>query len=100
MGFVRKLFRRAANGKLPKLPSGAFTLDRDGRVVVSTLPQGFSETQMREIGDQVLAFFRGAEHAQIPLHELNVYYPSLKVTARSLRGGAIVYLLPQNLPKN
>jgi hypothetical protein len=31
------------------------------------------------------------------LDELIVYYPALKITARELRGGAIVYLSPQTL---
>ena len=83
-----------------KLPSGAFAMDRDGKVVVSTLPQSFPESQMREIADRVMAFFKGAQNAQMPLHELNVYYPSLKVTARNLRGGALIFLSPQTLPKS
>ena len=55
---------------------------------------------MRQIGDRVMAFFRGAQNAQMPLQELNVYYPSLKVTARYLRGGALIFLSPQTLPKS
>ena len=97
---MKNFFKRRFTGKLSKLPSGAFALDRNGRVVVSTLPQNFPPAQMREIGDRVLAFFRGAQQAQMPLHELNVYYPSLKVTARCLRGGALIFLSPQSLPKN
>jgi hypothetical protein len=94
-----KFFGRKHNA-LSKLPSGAFALDRTGRIVVSTLPQSFPESQMRDIGERVLEFFRNAEDAQMPLHEINVYYPSLRVTARSLRGGALIFLLPQTLPKN
>ena len=97
---MKKFFKRRFTGKLAKLPSGAFALDRNGNVIVSTLPQTFPQTHMREIGERVLAFFRGAQNAQMPLHELNVYYPSLRVTARNLRGGAIIFLLPQTLPKN
>jgi hypothetical protein len=97
---MKRLFRRKFTGKPNKLPSGAFALDRDGNVVVSTLPQNFPQVEMREIGERVLAFFRGAQQAQMPLHELNVYYPTLKVTARSLRGGALIFLSPQTLPKN
>jgi hypothetical protein len=100
MGGMKKFFKRKFHAKLAKLPSGAFALDRDGKIIVSTLPQGFPEAQMREIGERVLAFFRGALQAQLPLQELNVYYPSLKVTARILRGGALIFLTPQTLPKN
>ena len=100
MGGMKNFFKRRSTGLSGKLPSGAFALDRDGRVVVSTLPQSFPAALMREIGERVLAFFRGAQQAQMPLHELNVYYPSLKVTARCLRGGALIFLSPQTLPKN
>jgi len=97
---MKRFFTRRSNLKLVKVPSGAFALDRNGKVVVSTLPQSFSQAHMREIGDRVLAFFRGAQDAQMPQQELNVYYPSLKVTARNLRGGALIFLSPQTLPKN
>ena len=97
---MKNIFRRRFTGKPSKLPSGAFSLDHDGRVVVSTLPQNFSQPLMREIGERVLAFFRSAQDAHMPLHELNVYYPTLKVTARCLRGGALIFLSPQTLPKN
>ncbi len=100
MGGMKRLFKRKFNSKLTRLPSGAFAMDRNGKVIVSTLPQNFPDAQMREIGERVLAFFRGAQQAQLPLHELNVYYPSLRVTARNLRGGALIFLLPQSLPKN
>jgi len=94
-----KLFRKKSRSRLTKLPSGAFTLDRNGRVVVSTLPRSFSETQMRDIGEHVLAFFRGAHSTQMPLQELNIYYANLKVTARDLRGGAIIFLTPHTFDK-
>lgn len=95
-----KFFKRKSAGRLAKLPSGTFALDRDGKIIVSTLPRGFSEAQLQDIGDRVLAFFNGAQTAQMTLHEVNVYYPSLTVTARHLRGGALIFLLPQPLQKN
>ena len=97
---MKTLFKRKLNAKLVKLPSGAFALDENGKIVSSTLPGSFPVAHMREIGERVMAFFRGAQHAQVPLQEVNVYYPSLRVTARNLRGGAIIFLLPQTLPKN
>ncbi len=96
---MKPLFKRRTPRKLGKIPSGAFSLDREGRIIASTLPQWFPVTEMRDIGERVLAFFRNAQHAQMPLQELNVYYPSLRVTARNLRGGALIFLLPQTLPK-
>lgn len=77
------------------LPSGSFTLNRDGRIMTSTLPQSFPEAQALEIGEVVLASFRRAEKAQMPLCEIIVNFAALRMQARELRGGAIVYLVPQ-----
>ena len=97
---MKALFKRKSSLRVGKLPSGAFSLDESGKIVVSTLPNWFPESEMRDIGNRVLTFFRNADHAQMPVQELTVYYPSLKVTARNLRGGALIFLLPQSLPKN
>lgn len=79
------------------LPSGSFTLDRSGRVVISTLPSSFPVALVAEIGRSVLTVLRDAQAAQLPLAELVVYYPALRITARELRGGAIIFLSPQTL---
>jgi hypothetical protein len=39
--------------------------------------------------------FGEAAKAQLPLAELTINYPSLKICARELRGGAIVFLSPK-----
>jgi len=78
-----------------RLPSGTFTVDREGRVVISTLSSAFPVGLVREIGQHITATFREAQQADVPLGELVIRYPSLKVTARELRGGAIVFLAPQ-----
>lgn len=79
---------------LLKLPSGSFTVDRTGEVVVATLPSSFPANLTSEIGKAVLEAFRDAQEAHLPLNELVVHYPSLRVTAREMRGGAIVFLTP------
>jgi len=97
MGFLNLFSSKPIPAALLRLPSGSFTLDRSGRVVVTTLPSGFPADLVTEIGDRILSTFRDAQAAQLPLDELVVYYPALKITARELRGGAIVYLAPQTL---
>ena len=82
---------------LLKLSSGSFTLDRSGRVVVATLPSSFPAALVAEIGGSVLTTFREAQAAQLLLTELVICYPALKITARELRGGAIIYVTPQTL---
>jgi hypothetical protein len=93
---LKRLFARPAPA-LARLPSGCFTLDRSGRVLVGTVPSSVSAAVLREIGRHVLETFREAEAAQLPLAELVVNYGSLKITARELRGGAIVFLSPKTV---
>ncbi len=80
---------------LLRLPTGSFTVDRQGFVLVGTLPSIFPAQLVRDIGQQVLITFLEAQSAQLPLAELIINYPSLKITARELRGGAIVFLSPR-----
>ena len=78
------------------LPRGSFTVDRDGRVLASTLPQSFPDDLAKEIGVEVLAAFRDAqEPRKIVVREVVVRFANLKLTARELRGGAIIFLVPQ-----
>lgn len=93
MGLL-SIFNRASPTLL-RLQAGSFTVDREGDVLVGTLPRSFPGELTRDIGRQVLETFRAAEQAQLPLSEIVVSYPSLKITARELRGGAIVYLSPR-----
>ncbi len=90
------LFNKAP-GPLLKLPSGSFTVDSTGRVVISTLPSSFPPELVNQIAQDVLAGFRSAAAAQLPLSELIINFPSLKITGRELRGGAVVFLSPKEL---
>ncbi len=99
MGFLKGILKTAPR-QPARLPTGSFTVNQEGRVVTYTLPQSFPAARMVEIGRQVLAFFRGARDAHVTVGELVVIYPALKLTARELRGGAIVFLAPQSLNRN
>jgi hypothetical protein len=90
MGFLN-LFSKAAPTLL-RLPSGSFTVDREGKVLVRTLPSSYPTVLVEEIGEQMIAAFREATAAQLPLSEIVVNYSSMKITARELRGGVIVFL--------
>ena len=96
MGILSRFTRSAPT--LLKLPSGSFTVDREGCVLVGTLPSSFPANLVNEISKQVLAAFRDAAAAQLPLSEIMINYPSLRISARELRGGAIVYLSPKGGP--
>lgn len=96
MGFLSRLFK-SEKAKLVELPAGSFTVDKAGKVMTSTLPQAFPVERLKEIGDPVLAAFRSAERAQMPMTEIIINYSALKILARELRGGAMVFLMPQTL---
>jgi hypothetical protein len=96
MGFLN-LFPRTPTLNLVRLPNGSFTVDPSGKVLVSTLPHAFPESWAELIGKHVVATFRAAQAAELPLRELVAEYSALRLTARSLRGGAIVFVTPQGL---
>jgi hypothetical protein len=89
------IFSKAERAEVNKLPSGSFTVDSTGKILASTLPQKFSKDILRDIGDNVLATFRGARQADVVFAELNIAYADFRITARELRGGAIVFLKPE-----
>ena len=60
-----------------------------------TLPSSFPASLIKDIARQVRTTFGEAAEAQLPLAELIINYPSLKISARELRGGAIVFLSPK-----
>jgi hypothetical protein len=95
MGLLSLFARTPA--QLQPLPRGSFTVDSDGRVLASTLPHTVSPALAVDIATEVLAAFRTAQAARLPLTELVIRYSSLKLTARELRGGAIIFLTPRNL---
>ncbi len=92
MGFLSRFTKAAPT--LLRLPSGSFTVDREGSVVIGTLPSSFPAALVADIARQVLAVFRDGAAAQLPLSEIVINYPSLKIAARELRGGALIFLSP------
>jgi hypothetical protein len=95
MDFLKIFSRGAPSTPLP-LPTGTFTIDRTGRIVSSTVSNYFPEKLAVEIGRAVIETFRRAQTAEVVLTEMTVNFASIKVTARELRGGAIVFFSPNN----
>jgi hypothetical protein len=91
------LFSKSAPTLL-RLPSGSFTVDRNGGIITRTLPSSFPAELLQEVAGQVLSAFRDAAASQLPLSEIIIHFSSLKITARELRGGAIVFLAPKTAP--
>ena len=97
MGFIKnikRLFR--SRPAVQQLPLGSLTVDHDGLIVTSTVSSVYSKALLGEIGNEVLILFREARAAQMPLTEVSIHYGSFLLTARELRGGAIIFLLPQS----
>jgi len=96
MAFITRFFIKPAKPALVQMPAGTFTVDREGHILTSTLPQSFPTADAIAIGEQVLAAFRAAERAQLALGELVIQYSALTLMAREQRGGAIVFIKPQS----
>jgi len=50
-----------------------------------------------EIGKEVLRIFASAQEADLALNDLRLDFSGLNITARELRGGALIFLLPVTL---
>ena len=97
MGFLKyisSLFRRR-RAEVQQLPTGTVTVDRQGHVVTSTVSSAYPSSLLQAIGRDVLELFREARAAEMPLAEVSLHFGSLRITARELRGGAIIFLFPQ-----
>jgi hypothetical protein len=93
MGFLKRIFKSRA--AVQQLPAGSLTVNRDGKVITSTIASGYPQGLLRDIVRDVLLLFHQAREAQMPLAEFSIHFASLRITARELRGGAIIFLLPQ-----
>jgi hypothetical protein len=97
MGLLTK-FSKPPKPELKRLPTGTFTIDAECRIISSTVPGRVPEAQVRHIGRQVLAVFEGARNANLQFSELVAQYAAFKITARQMRGGAIIFLSPKTPP--
>jgi len=93
MGLLKYFSNSGANVR--RLPAGSVTVDRQGSVVTATVASGYPAVLLREIVREVMRLFREARAAQLPLSEFNLHFASLQITARELRGGAIIFLAPK-----
>jgi hypothetical protein len=93
MGFLKRFFRGRAG--VQQLPTGTITVDRNGCIITSTVSSAYPQKLLRDIGRDVLSLFREARTAQMPLAEISLQFGSLHITARELRGGAVIFLFPQ-----
>jgi hypothetical protein len=77
------------------LPTGTITVDRKGHIVASTVSSAYPKSFLQGIGRDVMDLLAEARIAEMPLAEVSLHFGSLRITARELRGGAIIFLFPQ-----
>lgn len=95
---ILKPFSRAPKPLRPeRLPSGCFTLNAKGGLAGSTLPSSFPNATLMQIGRVVMDTFASAHHLNLPLADLHIHFSGLTITAREMRGGALVFLTPATL---
>ncbi len=93
MGLLNIFSRPRAS--IQSLPSGSMTLDRDANIIASTVSSSFSEELLRDIGTRIVGLFKSSAAAQMPISELKMHFANLQITARELRGGAVIFLSPK-----
>jgi len=93
MGILKKIFGGPA--AVQQLPAGTVTVDRQGRIITSTVSSSFPVPLLEVIGSDVMELLRDARVGQMPLAEVSLCFGSLRLTARELRGGAIIFMFPQ-----
>ena len=96
MGLLDNIFSPSARrAGVTQLPSGSITVDRTGRIVSSTVSSAYPENILQAVGKEVMALMHEAHTAQMSLAEISIHFAVLRITARELRGGAIIFLFPQ-----
>jgi hypothetical protein len=102
MGILKPYSRTQKPLRLERLPSGCFSVHRGGELVASTLPSDFPGNTLREISRTVLETFQRAQDTNLPLSDLFLHFSGLTITARELKGGALIFLNPatHNLPRS
>ena len=79
-----------------RLPTGSITVDRNCDIVTTTVSSTYPPLLLRNITEEVLNLFHEARDKHLPLAELNLHFASLQITAREMRGGAIIFLSHRN----
>jgi hypothetical protein len=95
MSFVTQFFIKPVKPRLLRLPTGSFTVNSDGTIMGSTMPQAIPMGELRRVAGHVLSAFRAAESANIPLAEICFQFQKMKVQARGTRKGAIIFFQPE-----
>ncbi len=97
MGFVTQIFIKPSKAALVQVPAGSFKMDQSGHIVTSTLPASFAAAHAEAIATEVARAFLSGERAQVALTQLTIDYPALRLLARKMRHGLMVFLVSRAL---
>jgi len=95
MGLLNLFSRSHAAAAQSLIPSGSFTVDDSGHIISTTLPRNTPEALLQQIAQAVLSTFSTVPQEQLQVAEFTVTFNSLKITARAIRGGAMIFLAPR-----
>ncbi len=95
MGLLDLFSKKEDESKLEKLPTGSFTVDRTGKIAASTLPATYPRESVLAIGELVMGIFNSAGKIHLPLREITLSYAAVKINAKEMRGGAMIFLTPR-----
>lgn len=96
MGFLKR--SKAAAIEPLCMPTGCFTMDAGGAVVASTMPSDFPRKTLEAVGEALVRTLREADTAGLGLTEFSVHFGSLRLSARDLHGGTLVFINPLDTP--
>src|SRR5665213_915935 len=77
MGFLKKLFGGLA--AVQQLPVGTITVDRNARIIASTVSSGYPRNLLQIIARDILELLHEARVAQMPLAEISLHFGSLLI---------------------
>ena len=94
MGLLNLFKSQKGEGPAP-LPSGSYTVDREGKIVSRTISSVISTQGLEQFATQVLQTFKEARLAELNISEFCVNTGVMNIKAKELRGGAIIFLSPR-----
>lgn len=94
MGLIKQ--KKTQEQSAVDIKSGSFTVDSKGKILSSTLPSSISENFLLSIAQNVLETFNNSRSVGLFADELVINFPTVKITARNMRGGAFINIAPVN----
>lgn len=88
-------FSKKEAAQPPALPNGSMTMDRNGVILTSTLQKDVPKEALQQTGLAVLHIFREAKAAGVDLTEIDFQLGLVKIKAREMRGGAMIFFSPR-----